>query len=402
MFKLRTALLFSPLFVLGISFNAHAVTIGPVQTIMFDDALNGSTRHFFDGNSDGIADVVFSTPDPFGFNTAGPGSNQLFVQEPGLEGGTEFTPDLRVDFIQGAVSGVGFGFATTSETTGVFSVHNQAGETLSAQAFSSTFFNLDTGEPAEAGGGPFFDGVPVLLIDDPDIVDEPRVSGFPEGRIDLPFDGVAAYATIDFNDGFASRYIVDNFTYTSAGGDVLPAFVGATPDFPVLPDPFDPANPQFAFQLSILEDGLGTRFPIFIDPIIAIGYEYTVNSGPNVATILIPSALPNGDADFTVLIDGVEYSITAGTVFDIFAETGIIGGVDTFKILDISTAESLDPLDTLAFNTGLTFVGSGIVNINQTPITFDTDANQVPVPATIWLMLVSLLGFGSLRKSYTA
>jgi len=382
------------------TYAANAVaTVVDETVITFDDAIAGETSHFFDGDGDGAPDVVFSTTDPLGFNTAGPGSQQLFVDEPGLEGATELTPDLRVDFLYGAVGSVGFGFATISPTTGVFQVFDEAHNQIASQAFAGDFFDLDTGEPAEGGGG--FPGDGDGGFDGPG----DNVSFFPEGRVDTPFAGTAAYAIIDFNPdpgdgegegGFASRYIIDNFTYTE-GDDALPIFEGADPDIPVLPDPFDPENPEFSFELEILEDGLGTLFPIFIDPIIAIGYTYTVDSGPLVASVEIPSALPNGDGDFIIVVNGIEYALSAGTVFDIFAETGIFGGVDSFEITGIDTAELLDPNNGTAFVTGLTFVGAGTVNVTQTPITVNTD---VPEPGTLLLLSMGLLGFASARRKY--
>lgn len=370
----------------GYSLAANAV----VTTITFDDAIDAEVSRFFDENNDGIPDVIFSTTDPLGFNTVGPGPDQSFVDEPGLEGTTDLTPDLRVDFLQGAIGSIGFGFATMTPFTGVVQVFDQSHTQIASQAFASDYFNLDTDELA--------------------VADDINFSGFPEGIIDLPFDGTAAYVMIDFNGGFdgfdgvdgitdefGSRYIIDNFTYEAAGTDTIALFEGADPNFPVLPDPFDPENPEFRFELEILEDGLGTLFPIFIDPIIAIGYTYTV-SGSNVATVLIPAVLPNGDGDFIIMINGIGYPISSGVTFDIELETSIIGGVDAFEIRDISTAEALDPTDTLAFNTGLTFVGPGIVNVTQTPIPFDTNAQNIPEPSTLLLLSLGLLGFRSARK----
>ena len=375
-----------------------------IETITFDDAIDGAVSHLFDANNDGIADVIFSTTDPFGFDTSGPGPNQLYVDEPGLEGTTGLTPDLRVDFLQGAVGSIGFGFATISPITGVVQVFDEAHQQIGSQAFAGQFFDLDTGDVVSPE---FIDGELV----GGDIINEVfpggnvATSGFPEGRVDLPFSGEAAYVIIDFNGDSGElgegdgRYIIDNFTYAAAGTDTLTLFEGADPDFPVLPDPFDPENPEFQFELEILEDGLGTLFPIFVDPIIAVGYEYQV-SGSTVTSVLIPQPLPNGDSDFIIVVNGVEYAISAGVTFDILGETGISGGIESFKILDIDTGEALDPADALAFNTGLTFSNAGTVNVTQTPITFDTDANSgsVPEPGTLLLMALGFLGFGSVKK----
>ena len=47
----------------------------------------GETSHAFDGDGGNVDDVVFSTTDPLGFNTSGPGVNQQFIDESGLEAG---------------------------------------------------------------------------------------------------------------------------------------------------------------------------------------------------------------------------------------------------------------------------------------------------------------------------
>jgi hypothetical protein len=393
--------------------NASPVTIG------FESVIEGQNSFLFDANNDGITDAIFSTGDAQGFNISGPGPNQLFVDEPGLEGGTGSTPDLRVDLLTGGIDSISFGFATLFQTSGVAQVFNASNEQIASTAFAGAFFNLDTGEEVDEFGG----------ID-------ANISGFSEGLVELPFDGNAAYVTIDFNDevfgeefegpfpvalndseeGFDDefprppidevpplesfgRYFVDNFTYTIAGDETLEIFEGADPEFPILPDPFDPENPEFRFELDIIEDGLGTRFPIFIDPIIAVGYEYAVTNGPNVKTVLVPDALPNGDSEFVLNFGQLSFAIEAGIPFDITSISGFENGVSEFSITEISTAEALEPTDTLAFNTGLTFVSAGAVDVTQTPITIDTDANAIPTPGLAFLFSASFFGlFLSRRK----
>jgi hypothetical protein len=129
---------------------------------------------------------------------------------------------------------------------------------------------------------------------------------------------------------------------------------------------------------------------IFIDPVVAVGYEYVVNSGPNVATVLVPAALANGDADFLLDLGSFGiHALTAGVEFNLLGFDPL--GFSEFSILDISTAEALDPGDPLAFNTGLTFVGAGVVSLTQSPITVDTDNGQnVPEPSSGLLVLAAL------------
>ena len=63
----------------------------------------GETSHAFDGDGGNVDNVVFSTTDPLGFNTSGPGVNQQFIDESGLEGTSDLDPDLRADFLNGAM-----------------------------------------------------------------------------------------------------------------------------------------------------------------------------------------------------------------------------------------------------------------------------------------------------------
>lgn len=181
------------------SVNANAALI------TFDDLIAGVTSYAYDGDSDGVDDVVFSTTDPSGFNTVGPGTNQLFIDQPGIEGTTVLNPDLRVDFIFGATDSFQFGFANNTSSALVdgvtFSVFDEASSLLASTSVLSDFTLPDGINP----------------------------SSFPEALVDLSFSGIAAYATFDFSEVTTSRYIIDNFggTFGSTEGEV-PVPVPAT------------------------------------------------------------------------------------------------------------------------------------------------------------------------------
>lgn len=164
---------------------ALAVGAGPTQAALltFDDAITGSTSYAFDGDGDSVADVLFTTTDPLGFNTIGPGPNQLYIDEPGLEGTTLLNPDLRVNFLNGAVGSLSFGFAvsTTIDLPVAlnFSVFNAANVLIASNAFGATR----------------------------------GTSNFSEAFATTSFAGTAAYATFDFTAD-PGRYILDNFSGT--------------------------------------------------------------------------------------------------------------------------------------------------------------------------------------------
>ena len=180
----------SILYALILSSSLMISSIAHSAIITFDDAISGSTSFGFDGDGDLIDDVLFTTADVDGFNTVGPGTNMTFINEPGLEGTTTISPDLRVDFLNGAVTNLSFGFAVSGFEDGVdgvtFSVFDSS-DNLVNSFFQNANFT-------------FPDGI--------------NPSSFPEGLMNLGFAGIASYATFDFSNNYAIRYIIDNFSGT--------------------------------------------------------------------------------------------------------------------------------------------------------------------------------------------
>ena len=190
-------------FVVGLALVMVPVLATPVTAavITFDELVAGATSFGYDGDGDGVNDVVFSTTDPLGFNTVGPGPNMSYINEPGIEGTSLLSPDLRVDFLVGALNAVSFGFAvntgaplTNAVTFSLF----DAADNLLASVTADADFTLPNGV-------------------DP--------SSFPEALVPLAFAGTAAYGTFDF-DTTANRYIIDNFEGTFG-----------TTEVPTIPEP---------------------------------------------------------------------------------------------------------------------------------------------------------------------
>jgi len=119
--------------------------------------------------------------------------------------------------------------------------------------------------------------------------------------------------------------------------------------------------------------GSSLKLPCFIDPPVAVGYTYSISAGAaRFETVMIPAPLPNGDREFAVEYEGNVVPLRAGERFD-FTQT-VPGGVATFQITGISTAEALDPADSRAFVGGLTFVGtySATDRVTMVPIVEQT------------------------------
>ncbi len=174
--------------------------------------------------------------------------------------------------------------------------------------------------------------------------------------------------------------VVDTTVYIATLGEP-----GSSPSIPVLPSNGVPdENGTFNFEIFINEDGLGTDFtqPIWIDPVVAIGYTYEIIDGANFSGVVMPDLAiiddPNGYELW--LWNGIDFvfhrNIASGNSFDF--TTLDPNGVDRFQIRGVDAALDLDPLNPKAFPTGIVFNNSGLVSLSMTPIVVD-DSDDVEI-----------------------
>lgn len=142
---------------------------------------------------------------------------------------------------------------------------------------------------------------------------------------------------------------------------------------------------------------------LYVDPEVAIGYEYRVGSGgPTFASVLLPDI---GDGLYTIEFSDVDgthsETVESGTLFSFGGD-----GVASFRLTGIEVEADLDPADASAFVTGLTFTGDGAFTGTMTPIVVSVpDAGSVPEPATSLLAVAAVLGMlrvGRRRPATTA
>jgi hypothetical protein len=226
----------------------------------------------------------------------------------------------------------------------------------------------------------------------------------------LPANILAPNTSYDFSLGYSRGTFVPSagfpfFGASSFGGSFTtttgsfttgplpnPTIVGQTPSNPLLPAPAIPGDPSFQFvtQINAGDPGIGNRF-LFIDPDVAVGYDYTVTGGPNFASALVPDPLPLGDSEFLLELGSFgNFPLIAGTPFDLLSVNPL--GFSSFRISGINTNELLDPTNPAAFVTGITFTGTGTVKVTQTPIIQNTDPVSTPEPSS--LLGLGLLGGG--------
>src|SRR5262249_55950396 len=87
-------------------------------------------------------------------------------------------------------------------------------------------------------------------------------------------------------------------------------------------NPNDNRGPVYVFSI----EQVGPNSVTFIDPVVAVGYEYAIGQGnPNFASVLLPDI---GDGVYDVLLNNLHHTVLAGQQF-FFPQ----GGVSAFTVL---------------------------------------------------------------------
>lgn len=148
----------------------------------------------------------------------------------------------------------------------------------------------------------------------------------------------------------------------------------------------------FKYDFPILE---GITYSL--DPEVAVGYDFAIgDSGdPHFQSVILPTGI--GDSLYDIYgfdAQNIPFLLQSnwlgGDLFD-FGQ----GGLDRFRVLGIETSAGLDPTNTTAFITEVTFTGSGRFTGTQTPITVN-----VPEPGTFVLVGLGLAGFAWRRRKH--
>lgn len=211
-----------------------------------------------------------------------------------------------------------------------------------------------------------------------------------DGFVDTPYDVTLALRN---TTSIAPNQTLTYTTQTLFGNAVPPA-PGDLEALPLLPDASDPNGP-FVFTVELEEDDV-----VWIDPVIATGYVYTLTSDGYFSSVVAPSLAavndPNGyTLTFTGATGAQSVTLAAGQGYGFSAADM----VRMFTISGIDESLMLDPDNPTVFVTGVSVAGltAGQPSvITMEPIRTDIPdvSAPVPLPAGGVLLLSGLAALG--------
>jgi len=166
------------------------------------------------------------------------------------------------------------------------------------------------------------------------------------------------------NAGQVTGIYVDS-TCATAGFIATPAYV---------PNGTTPAG-AYTFSVDVVPN-----VPVFLDPAVAIAYDYELGKkDPRFASVRLPLGI--GNNKFVLVVGGKAYDLPAGQLFT-FADHGYKKGVKAFRVACIDPAALLDPVNSLAFPTEVTFADAGRFTGTQMPLTRLRDHGGIDLSMT--------------------
>jgi hypothetical protein len=161
---------------------------------------------------------------------------------------------------------------------------------------------------------------------------------------------------------------------SDSGGFVWSPATTGTPTDVFLP--LATAHGAFQFQF-----GVSPNVTYYIDPKVALGYDYRVGAGnPNFAAVTPPS-IGGGKFELWVCKSSHHCSdtgivSTGGSAFS-FLANGWPTGISEFKLVGIKSSAKINPNNQTAFITGVDFVAAGHFTGTMTPLCGDDGGSEL-------------------------
>ena len=151
--------------------------------------------------------------------------------------------------------------------------------------------------------------------------------------------------------------------FRTGGGTVTHGFIATPAAMPT----GTTSGGAYTFSVAVIPN-----FPIFIDPPVAVGYDYAIGKGnPMIAAVRLPIGI--GDNFYRVKSRGLKVTVAGGELLD-FRAHGFPGGVSDFTVSCIEVEAMLDPANPQAFPTELTFMSAGMFTGTMKPLTKKADS----------------------------
>ncbi|MFN5516211.1 MAG: PEP-CTERM sorting domain-containing protein [Cyanobacteriota bacterium] len=384
----------------------EGVSLAPGSTVTYIGA-NGSSGFFSGGLASGIGiDSGILLTSGQALNALGPND----LPGAGTSNGTAGDPDLT------GLSGVN----TFDSNSISFDFISETNQVTFQYAFASEEYNEFVGTSFNDVFGFFLNGVNIATLPGTTTpvtinnVNNDANSGvyidntITPNPIDSQYDGFTRVLTVlaDVTPGEVNTIklaiadsgdsILDSGVFIS-GSTFIGEIPCSDPTDPCLPPTNDDPTDGFDFpDISIFN----TDQTVWIDPEVAVGYNYFVEGGPLFASVTLPANIGNGEYNL-LLDDGVggacDNFVTPGGTITGGSAFSFASAVPCFSITGIEVEAALDPLDPTAFVTGLTFDSVGVVSLQQIPIVQNVGPQPIPEPMTLLGATVAL-GFGAKFK----